>query len=267
MNRVRVVVSGACGRMGSEVIRAVLAESDLELVGAVDPRGEGQDAASAANLPDCGVRVHSSLEAALAETHPDVTIDFTEPAAAEKNALTVIEAGARPVIGTTGISPDGLGRIRAAIDAKGTSGLVAPNFAIGAVLLMKFSMLAAPYLPQCEIIEMHHDGKKDAPSGTALYTAELIGKSREYTPSSDIQEEILVPGARGGKSHDIPIHSVRLQGFVASQEVIFGGPGQTLTIRHDTIERKCFMPGVILAARRIVNLKGFYVGLESILDD
>lgn len=277
MNKIRVLVSGACGRMGAEVVRAVLAEEDLALVGAVDPRGEGRDAGEAAGLPECGVKIHPTLNEALSESRPDVTIDFTEPGAAAANALAVVAAGARPVIGTTGMNAEDLSGLQQAIELRGTAGIVAPNFAIGAVLLMKFAAEAIRYLPDCEIIEMHHEAKKDAPSGTALYSAQLIAMAqrlaREKDGTSAVQaavrpeEQILAPGARGGRSHDIPIHSVRLPGFVASQEVIFGGPGQTLVIRHDTTDRKCFMPGVILATRRIVGLKGFYLGLESILPD
>jgi 4-hydroxy-tetrahydrodipicolinate reductase len=252
--------------MGSEVIRSVLAEPGLDLVGAVDPRGSGGDAGLACGLPECGIIIQAALADALADVKPDVVVDFTEPSAALGNALTVIHAGARPVVGTTGITASGLQQLRDAIDARGTAGLVAPNFAIGAVLLMKFAEGAARYLPHCEIIEMHHDNKKDAPSGTALYTAELISRARGPEPASLVQEQILVEGARGGRSHGIPVHSIRLPGFVASQEVIFGGPGQTLSIRHDTTDRKCFMPGVMLASRVIVQKTGFFLGLESILD-
>ena len=268
MSQIKVLVSGARGRMGSEVIRAVMSEPALELVAAVDPRGEGQDSGNVAGLGQNGVIIHARLEDALAAALPDVAIDFTEPGSALANALAMVQAGARPVIGTTGISPEGLDSLRQAIDRKGISGLVAPNFAIGAVLMMKFATAASRYLPDCEIIELHHDQKKDAPSGTALYTAQMIAASRgEQSGHARVEEQILVAGARGGASHGIPIHSVRLAGFVASQEVIFGGPGQTLTIRHDTVDRKCFMPGVILAARRIPSLSGFFLGLESILED
>jgi 4-hydroxy-tetrahydrodipicolinate reductase len=253
--------------MGSEVVRAVCAESDLILVAAVDPRGEGQDAAAFAGLPASGVVIRPNLIDALAETRPDVAIDFTEPDAAFANALAVVAAGSRPVIGTTGIPSDGIRQLAQAITETGLSGLVAPNFAIGAVLLMKFAAAAAKYLPHCEIIELHHDGKKDAPSGTALYTARLIAAAkRTGAPVAAVQEQILIPGARGCISDGVPIHSVRLPGYVASQEVIFGGPGQTLSLRHDTIDRKCFMPGIVMATRRIVDLQGFYLGLESILD-
>ncbi|HET6384991.1 MAG TPA: 4-hydroxy-tetrahydrodipicolinate reductase [Armatimonadota bacterium] len=267
MSRIRVLVSGACGRMGSEVVRAVMAEADLELVGAVDPRSAGEDAGRSAGLPDCGIAVSRDLESALAKSRPDVAIDFTEPGAALTNALAVVKHGARPVIGTTGIPKEGIEYLRQTITEKGSAGLLAPNFAIGAVLLMKFAAEAVRYLPDCEIIELHHDGKKDAPSGTSIYTAELIAKSRagEDISRPKVDEQIIIPGVRGGRSHEIPIHSVRLAGFVASQEVIFGGPGQTLSLRHDTIDRKCFMPGVILAARRIPALTGFFYGLESIL--
>jgi 4-hydroxy-tetrahydrodipicolinate reductase len=266
VDKITVLVSGACGRMGAEVVRTVLADPALQLVAAVDPRGHGQDAGEAAGVPAAGVPIRVSLAAALSDFRPQVAIDFTEPGAAASNALGFIRAGIRPVIGTTGIPAEGIESIRKAVEAEGTAALVAPNFAIGAVLLIKFAAEAVRYLPHCEIIEMHHDNKKDAPSGTALYTALRVSESRGETPAARVEEEILVEGARGANSGGIPIHSVRVPGFIASQEIIFGGPFQTLTIRHDTTDRKSFMPGVVLAVKRIVALQGFFLGLESVLD-
>ncbi len=221
----RVAVSGAAGRMGEAVCEAVSGAEDLELAGRADPA--------------LGSELVEVLEGA------EVVVDFTTPEIAASNAVTCIEAGVHAVVGTTGFDLDGL---REAVE--GSSGdancFVAPNFAIGAVLMMQASQLVAAHMPECEIVELHHDRKLDAPSGTAKRTAELIG-------------------AAGGRVHE-PLHSVRLPGLVAHQEVIFGGEGQTLSIRHDSIDRCSFMPGVLLAVRKVGGLsERFTVGLEQLL--
>jgi 4-hydroxy-tetrahydrodipicolinate reductase len=222
---IKVVVSGAAGRMGETTCEAVEGAKDMELVGRADP---------ALDTP-----VTDLLDGA------DVMVDFTTPDAAPANVSDAIEAGVHAVVGSTGFD---LGDLRATVlgaDGKANC-FVAPNFAIGAVLMMEASKLVAPHMPEAEIIELHHDQKTDAPSGTAKRTAELIGEA-------------------GGNVHE-PIHSVRLPGLVAHQEVIFGGEGQTLSIRHDSVDRSSFMPGVLLAVRRVVHLpERFMVGLESLL--
>ena len=220
MATTRVAVSGAAGRMGGTVCRAVEGAQDLHLSGRADPQ----------------------LGTTLGQVLPDadVVVDFSRPDAALENARTCLEAGVHCVMGTTGAD-------FAALEGVGSANLfVAPNFAIGAVLMMEAAKLAAPHMPECEIVELHHDRKLDAPSGTAARTAELVT-------------------AAGGNVHD-PIHSVRLPGLVAHQEVILGGLGQTLTIRHDSISRESFMPGVLLAIRRVGGLeRSPTVGLESLL--
>jgi 4-hydroxy-tetrahydrodipicolinate reductase len=217
---INVAVSGAAGRMGQTVCEAVERADDMALVGRADPL----------------------LETALADLlgDADVVVDFSVPDAAADNARTCLEAGVHCVVGTSGADFSGL-------EGVGTGNLfVAPNFAIGAVLMMIFAQQAAEHLPECEIVELHHDRKIDAPSGTAARTAELVK-------------------AAGGNVHE-PIHSVRLPGLVAHQEVIFGGPGQTLTIRHDSIDRQSFMPGVLLAVRRVGSLeRSPTIGLEHLL--
>jgi 4-hydroxy-tetrahydrodipicolinate reductase len=217
---INVAVSGAAGRMGATVCSAVEAADDLELVGRADPQ----------------------LETALADVlgDADVVVDFSTPDAAPGNARTCLEAGVHCVMGTTGADFDGL-------EGVGSANLfVAPNFAIGAVLMMQAARLAAPHMPECEIVELHHERKLDAPSGTAKRTAELVREA-------------------GGNVHE-PIHSVRLPGLVAHQEVIFGGEGQTLAIRHDSVSRESFMPGVLLAIRRVGSLeRSPTVGLENLL--
>jgi 4-hydroxy-tetrahydrodipicolinate reductase len=222
---IRVVVSGAAGRMGQAVCEAVEGAEDMELLARADPALE--------------VGLGDALEGA------GVVVDFTTPETAVANVRACLEAGVHVVVGTTGFE---LEELRAL--AEGSPGaancIVAPNFAIGAVLLMQAAQLIAPHMPECEIVELHHDEKIDAPSGTAKRTAELIGEA-------------------GGHVHE-PIHSVRLPGLVAHQEVLFGGEGQTLSLRHDSIDRRSFMPGVLLAARRVGDLPDrFTVGLEKLL--
>jgi 4-hydroxy-tetrahydrodipicolinate reductase len=222
---IKVVVSGAAGRMGQAVCEAVEGADDMELVGKADPA--------------LGVELPEALGGS------DVVVDFSTPDTALNNVRTCLDAGVHTVVGTTGFDLDAL---REAAEAGGgrANCFVAPNFAIGAVLLMEAAQLAARHMPECEIVELHHDRKLDAPSGTAKRTAELIR------------------GA-GGNVHE-PIHSVRLPGLVAHEEIIFGGEGQTLTIRHDSIDRSSFMPGVLLAVRRVGELpERFTVGLENLL--
>jgi len=225
MSAIRVVVSGAAGRMGQAVCEAVEAATDMELVGRADP----------------------ALEVALADAlgEADVVVDFTTPETAPGNVATCLEAGVHVVVGTTGFEVEAL---REAVEAAPGEArcFVAPNFAIGAVLLMEASQLIARHMPECEIVELHHDKKLDAPSGTAKRTAELIREA-------------------GGNVHE-PIHSVRLPGLVAHQEVLFGGEGQTLSIRHDSIDRRSFMPGVLRAVREVAaRPERFTVGLEKLL--
>jgi 4-hydroxy-tetrahydrodipicolinate reductase len=222
---IRVVVSGAAGRMGETVCGAVEGADDMELAGRADPA------------------LDTPVEEALGGA--DVMVDFTTPEAAPENVKQAVNAGVHSVVGSTGFDLD---QLRS--DVEGADGdarcFVAPNFAIGAVLMMELAKQVSPHMPECEIVELHHEGKKDAPSGTASRTAQLIRDA-------------------GGNVHE-PIHSVRLPGLVAHQEAIFGGEGQTLTIRHDSTDRSSFMPGVLLAVRRVSELpERFVVGLENLL--
>jgi len=213
--------------MGQTVCGAVEGAEDMELVGRADPA------------------LGASLADVIAQSRPEVVVEFTTPDTGFGNARTCLEAGVHAVVGTTGISDDQMRQLEQLASTGEANCLVAPNFAIGAVLMMEAAKMAAPHMPDCEIVELHHDAKLDAPSGTAKRTAELVE-------------------AAGGRVHQ-PIHSVRLPGLVAHQEVIFGGLGQTLSIRHDTISRESFMPGVLLAVRRISGLDGLVVGLEKLL--
>lgn len=263
---IKVVVSGACGRMGREVLKAVHAASTLELVGAVDNYGEAVDVATLIGSAPTGVIVSKDLAQTLRETSAQVMVDFTRPEAVMGNLRIALGAGVAPVVGTTGLTDADKDELRALCKEHGANCLIAPNFAIGAILMMKFAQEAAKYMPHVEIIELHHDQKLDAPSGTALRTAELITETRQAIQQGHPQEEEKLAHARGAEMEGMRIHSVRLPGYVAHQEVIFGALGQTLVVRHDSISRESFMPGVVLACERILSLDGLVVGLENILD-
>lgn len=254
----KVAVLGALGRMGAEVIKAVDEDPDLELAAAVDPRATDEFAG-------CDMEVKADIEC-LEGRGVDVAVDFTHAAAAVPNILWALDNGINMVVGTTGIDDEDLARISRSAEAGSASVLIAPNFALGAVLMMKFARQAASVFDQCEIIELHHRGKKDAPSGTALTTAEQVAQAMEAASVPDAVEKRVV-GSRGGQLGPVRIHSVRLDGFVAHQEVIFGSKGQTLSIRHDTTDRSCFMPGVIMAIKAVGGLPGLTIGLDAVLGE
>jgi 4-hydroxy-tetrahydrodipicolinate reductase len=259
---IRVGVLGAGGRMGSEVCRAVTAEDDLILSAVVDP---GFSATSYSGPAPEGLRVGESKDVLL-EGRVEVAVDFTKAEAAVENIRWCVEHEIAVVVGTSGITGAVLGELEKLLSDKRGHALIAPNFAIGAVLAMRFAEMAAPWLPDAEIIELHHAGKIDSPSGTAIRTAEGIVKGRLETPAARSGLTETIPGARGAEKEGVHIHSVRLPGLVAHQEVIFGGPGQTLSIRHDSIDRTSFMPGVVMAIRKIGQVPGLTVGLENLLD-
>jgi len=260
-----VIVNGACGRMGQAVLKAVQEADGLELVGAVDIKG-GADTGSLVGLPANGILVETDLEALLARKKPEVMVDFTRPDVVFGNVMTALAHKTSPVVGTTGLSDDQKAEIAKAAEENDTPAFIAPNFAIGAVLLMVMSRQAAKYMPDVEIIELHHDKKLDAPSGTAIQTAAMIAEVRKAHKQGNPDEFEKLEGARGADYEGMHIHSVRLPGYVAHQEVIFGGLGQTLTIRHDSMNRESFMPGVVLAAKKVRSLKGLTVGLDKLLD-
>jgi 4-hydroxy-tetrahydrodipicolinate reductase len=243
----RVAVSGYKGRMGSEVVRAVTGADDMEVVAQI----EWED----------------DLAAVLKNTKPDAIVDFTLPESVLKNVTIALTHKVIPVVGTTGLSEANLAKIRTLCEAHQTPAIIAPNFALGAILLMRFAAEAAKYLPDVEIIEMHHEKKVDAPSGTAIKTAEMIAASRTLSPIPEIHGAFeICTGARGGRAAgDIQVHSIRLPGYVASQEVQFGAQGQRLLLRHDSIDRTSFMPGVLLALRKAKSCQGLVYGLENLL--
>jgi 4-hydroxy-tetrahydrodipicolinate reductase len=257
----RVGVFGAAGRMGSTVCQAVLDDPELELVAAVDPLHAGLDLRHAARV-ESDLHVSATADALLG-AGAEVVVDFTHLAAARGNLAFAAEHGLHAVVGTTGFSDQDLGTYAAAFTK--SSCLIAPNFSIGAVLMMRFAELAAPWFDTAEIIELHHDRKADAPSGTAMLTAERMAAA-SGTWAEDPTETVVVEGARGAKGPaGIAIHAVRMRGMLAHQEVLLGTTGQTLSIRHDSYDRAGFMPGVVLAVKKVGDRPGLTVGLDELL--
>lgn len=243
---INVVVNGAKGKMGAETVKAVMTHQKTDLIASLDK--------------------DDNLQETLQKESVDVVVDFTHPTVAFRNVITILESGANAVVGTTGLTEQNLESIKDVAKVNNKAALIIPNFAIGAILMMKYASEAARYLPRVEIIEYHHDKKADAPSGTALKTAQLIQETAGEINTVQLEEEELVSGARGGVYQNIPIHSVRLPGYIASQEVILGGVGQTLKFRHDTISRESFMPGVLLCCEKAASYAGQLVyGLETLL--
>jgi 4-hydroxy-tetrahydrodipicolinate reductase len=259
---VRVGVFGAGGRMGTAVCAAVAADPDVELVAAVDPHHAGLDLRQV-NGVDAHLQVAAGPEALL-DARADVAVDFTEIDAARDNVAWLAEQGVHAVVGTTGFTADDHEQLRSLFTSSNC--VIAPNFAIGAILMMRFAELAAPYFDTAEIIELHHDRKIDAPSGTAMLTAQRMQAASDEW-GDDPTRSVVVEGTRGGRAGGgIPIHSVRLRGMVAHQEVLLGTTGQSLTIRHDSYDRTSFMPGVLLAIKRVGDHPGLTVGLDALLD-
>ena len=257
----RVGVFGAAGRMGRTVCEAVAADPDLELVAAVDPLHAGIDVCRVADV-DGDLQVAASADALVA-AGAEVVVDFTVATAARDNLAFAAKHGIHAVVGTTGFDRDDLQSLERAFTE--SSCLVAANFAIGAVLMMRFAELAAPWFETAEIIELHHDAKVDAPSGTAMRTAERMAAASSDWASDPTTAHVL-DGARGGEgAGGIPIHSVRLRGLFAHQEVLLGTAGQSLSIRHDTYDRTCYMPGVLLGIKHVHERPGLTVGLDGLL--
>ncbi|SED85863.1 4-hydroxy-tetrahydrodipicolinate reductase [Ruania alba] len=243
--RTRVAVLGAAGRMGSCVCDAVTGADDLDLVARLDV---GDDVAALAG-------------------RADVAVDFTVPSATEANVHALIDAGVHPVVGTTGWDESARQRVRDHLgEVDGLGGLIAPNFALSAVLAMRFAAQAAAYFESVEIIELHHPAKVDAPSGTAVHTAQAVARARQGMPAAPDATETSLEGARGALVDGVPVHAVRLRGLVAHEEILLGNPGEQLTIRTDSFDRSSFMPGVLLAVRTVRSRPGLTVGLDGYLD-
>lgn len=246
-SEIRVAVLGARGRMGSHVVEAVNGAGDMKLVAQLDA---GDD-----------------IAAELKKAQPDVAVDFTVPDVTEANVSALIDAGIHAVVGTTGWDADSLNRVENRLEGREVGVLIAPNFSLSAVLAMSFAQQAARWFESAEVIELHHPDKVDAPSGTAVHTAQLIAAARndaEMAPMPDATSTSM-DGARGASVDGIPVHSVRLRGLVAHEEILFGGPGEQLTIRTDSFDRISFMPGVLAAVREIAKKPGLTVGLDKLL--
>jgi 4-hydroxy-tetrahydrodipicolinate reductase len=262
---IRVGVIGACGRMGQMVCRAVSESPDIALVAAIDRSRVGEQIGGMIGQPKLKVEVSDELDTLL-QAEAEVAVDFTHPDSVMDDILWSAAHAVHMVVGTTGITDARLAEIRRLLEEEGSESnvVVAPNFAIGAVLMQRFAATASRFFPAVEIVELHHDGKADAPSGTALATVAAIIRERGSAYAGPDAES--VPGVRGGQVDGVRVHSVRLPGLVAHQEVLLGGPGQTLTIRHDSMDRSSFMAGVLLAIRTVPSLPGLTVGLDALLD-
>ena len=257
----KVGVVGAGGRMGQEVCRAVSEAADMELVAAIDPAHVGEDA--------CGRSIVGEV-IALSDLGAEVVVDFTIAEAVRHNVPHYADQGVHTVIGTSGLSDHDVAALTDRFEGSRANAIVVANFAIGAVLLMHFCRIAAPLMEGVEIIELHHDAKRDAPSGTAMHTAAVIAAARRESGAGplppDPTTDLVLAGARGAEAPDgVHVHSVRLPGLVAHEEVIFGAQGQSLSLRHDSYDRRSFMPGVLLAVRSVADRPGVTVGLEALL--
>ncbi|XTZ12057.1 MAG: 4-hydroxy-tetrahydrodipicolinate reductase [cyanobacterium endosymbiont of Rhopalodia inflata] len=267
-----VVVNGAAGKMGREVVKAVFQAEDMMLVGAVDhnPDYHGQDVGEVAGCGALEIPIINDLQSILVlaaqEKVQGVMVDFTHPDGVYENVRSAIAYGVRPVVGTTGLSEKQIKELGEFAEKASTGCLIIPNFSIGMVLLQQAAIQASQYFNHVEIVELHHNEKADAPSGTAVKTAQMLSDSGKiYNPSS-VKETETIQGARGGLgNNNIRIHSVRLPGLIAHQEILFGAKGELYTLRHDTSDRSCYMTGVLLAIRKITKLKSLIYGLEKIL--
>ena len=260
MASIRVVINGATGKMGMETVAAVTREDDLSLVGATCRRERGN------SLPVSGngsVPLSTNLEDLLAQTHPDVMVDFTNSTACMESAPVAAAYSTNMVLGASGLTDEHLKQLDALAHDKNIGIIVAPNFALGAVVLKKLAEQAAKFFDYVDIIESHHEAKIDAPSGFALALAKSLGNDKQY--DRNVTEKENLPGTRGGEYNGIGIHSIRMPGRTAHHEVILGAAGQTLSLKHDTLGRDCYMPGVVRSIREVIKQPGLVVGLENIL--
>lgn len=263
---IKIAVAGPRGKMGSEAIHMIHNTNHFELVCAIDRKNEGKFIEDLDGLPAIKAPIYTDIEQCFSNVDVDVLVDFTHPEIGKKHFQTAMDYNVRSVIGTSGFTEEDVAYFGRIAEDKKLGAIIAPNFAIGAVLMMKFAQMAAKHLPDIEIIEMHHDQKKDAPSGTAVKTAEMIRSQRESKQQGHPEETELIKGARGGEFDGLRIHSVRLPGLIAHQQVLFGGHSELLTVRHDSFHRKSFMTGVKYAIETVMNLDSLVYGLENILE-
>lgn len=262
---INVIIAGPRGKMGSEAVKMVTNEEDFRLVACLDHKNGGKSLSDLADFPNLDVPIYEDIDECFASVEADVLVDLTVPEVGYIHTKKAIENNIRPVIGTTGFTQEQIIELSELSKSKNLGGIIAPNFAIGAVLMMKFSQMAAKYLPDVEIIEKHHDNKLDAPSGTAVKTAEMIRETRDFKKQGNPNEKETLIGARGAEFDGMRIHSVRLPGLVAHQEVIFGGEGQLLSIKHDSFNRASFMDGVKFSIEKTFELTELVYGLENII--
>ncbi|NMD70336.1 4-hydroxy-tetrahydrodipicolinate reductase [Bacillus sp. DNRA2] len=266
MSNVKIVVAGPRGRMGREAVQLVTNTEYFDLVAVIDHKHNGKTLRDIEGFNGLETPIYDNIEQCFQIHKPDVLIDLTTPEVGMYHTKTALQYGVRPVVGTTGFTNDDLTELEALCKEKELGCIIAPNFAVGAVLMMKFSKLAAKYFQDIEIIELHHDQKLDAPSGTAVKTAQMISEVRQQKQQGHPNEKETIQGARGANFDGMHIHSVRLPGLIAHQQVLFGSEGQTLTIRHDSYNRASFMSGVKLAVDTVINLETLVYGLENIIE-
>ncbi|MCA0970367.1 4-hydroxy-tetrahydrodipicolinate reductase [Halobacillus litoralis] len=266
MDKIRVIVAGPRGKMGKAALEMVASDERLELAACIDRKHEGERVGDIDGLPSLDAEVYTDAARCMSEVEADVLIELTTPENGYLHTKLALENEIRPVVGTTGFTEEQLNELTALCEEKKLGAVIAPNFAIGAVLMMQFSKWAAKHMPQVEIIEKHHDQKLDAPSGTAVKTAQLIQEVRDSQKQGHPEEKEAIEGARGADVDGMKIHSMRLPGLVAHQEVIFGGLGQTLTIKHDSYNRESFMSGVKLSCEKVMELDVLVYGLEHLLE-
>ncbi len=262
----KIVLSGICGKMGQSISRELINEKDVELVGGLDIKNTGMDVGEFLTGKKTGYRIYSSCED-IKKLNPDIIVDFTNYEVAYRNIKWAIGNGINIIVGTTGFKKKDLEDIEKEALNSSSKTLIVPNFSIGAVIMIKVAGMISKYFDNCEILELHHDKKIDAPSGTSLYSAEQIGLSRNYNESRLKDNEIeTIEGSRGGFVNGVHIHSIRLPGLLAHQNIIFGAKGQTLSIRHDSLDRSSFYPGVIFAIRSLDKLPAYTFGLDKLID-
>lgn len=261
---INIIVAGPRGQMGQEALRLIDRESKLQLVACIDRKNDGKNVANIPSLPDIDAPIYTDAKTCLEQVKAHILLDLTIPETGYKHTKLALENNIRPVVGTTGFSVEQINELTILANEQKTGAIIAPNFAIGAILMMKFSQMAAKYFSDVEIIEKHHDQKIDAPSGTAIKTAEMIHEQRVPKEQGHPDAYETIKHARGADSQGLKIHSMRLPGLVAHQEVIFGCEGQTLSIKHDSLNRKSFMPGIKLAIEQVIELDELVYGLENI---
>jgi 4-hydroxy-tetrahydrodipicolinate reductase len=262
---IKILVNGAAGRMGKAMAANILAQDDMQIVGAVDLKCLGTDIGELTGSQAIGVKIENELDAALKRIKPDIMLDFTNPQIIMKSIRTALSNGVACVVGTTGLTEENLQEADALSHANKAPIFAASNFAISAVLMMRFAAEAVKYMPNFEIVELHGPHKLDAPSGTAITTAKMICANREVFSQEQPNSFELIPGVRGGDYNGAKIHSVRVPGVISTQDCIFGAPGQLLVIRAESTHWDCFFPGVALALRKVLQLEGMTFGLDKLL--